>query len=219
MIINYIHYIVWDESTYPFSNLNGATAEVWQCIHNFTPHFTGHGITHPWWLVLKLINVNKRDPTSVIHETYCGGYVQITPVFHLRCHKLLYDLTYFLGCPILFKFYPTLLKDFRQVSCVSATAAWVCSSNNDHHGDIYLSSVLLTQWDLNSTKRPMFCRHHFEIYIMNATDFILIWIHRKFVPKAPIDDESVFPIIATRGTCPTWHIHLDAFKTRGPEQK
>ena len=27
-IINYIHYKVWDETTYPFLNLNGATIDV-----------------------------------------------------------------------------------------------------------------------------------------------------------------------------------------------
>ena len=26
---NYIHYTLWDEITYPFSNFNGATVEVW----------------------------------------------------------------------------------------------------------------------------------------------------------------------------------------------
>ena len=37
-ISNYIHYNVWDESTYPFPNFNSATVEVWEWISNFIPH-------------------------------------------------------------------------------------------------------------------------------------------------------------------------------------
>ena len=46
---NYIHYKVWDEITYPFSNFNTSTVEVWEWIRNFNPHFTGHVITYPFW--------------------------------------------------------------------------------------------------------------------------------------------------------------------------
>ena len=48
-IINYIHYNMWDEITYPFPNFNGATVEVWKWISNFTPHFIGRVITYPCW--------------------------------------------------------------------------------------------------------------------------------------------------------------------------
>ena len=37
---------MWDEITYPFSNFNGCTVEVWEWISNFIPHFTGHVITY-----------------------------------------------------------------------------------------------------------------------------------------------------------------------------
>ena len=35
--------------TYPFTNFNGCTVEVWERISNFIPHFTGHVITYPRW--------------------------------------------------------------------------------------------------------------------------------------------------------------------------
>ena len=38
---------MWDEITYPFSNFNGATVEVWEWRSNFIPYFTGHVITYP----------------------------------------------------------------------------------------------------------------------------------------------------------------------------
>ena len=46
LISNYIRYKIWDEITYPFSNFHGAAVEVWECISNFIPHFTGHVITY-----------------------------------------------------------------------------------------------------------------------------------------------------------------------------
>ena len=46
---NYIHYEMWDEITFLFPNFNGCTIEVWEWIHNFIPHFTGHVITYPYW--------------------------------------------------------------------------------------------------------------------------------------------------------------------------
>ena len=45
-ISNCIHYKVWDEITYPFSNFNGATVEVWEWISNSIRHLTGHIITY-----------------------------------------------------------------------------------------------------------------------------------------------------------------------------
>ena len=45
-ISNYTCYRVWYEITYPFSNINGKTIEVWEWISNFIPHFTGHVITY-----------------------------------------------------------------------------------------------------------------------------------------------------------------------------
>ena len=58
-IINKIHYIVWDEITYPFPNFNGGNIEVWEWISNFSP-------THYWAcdylsvLGLKLNHDSKR---------------------------------------------------------------------------------------------------------------------------------------------------------------
>ena len=46
---NYIHYKVWDEITYPYSNFNGATVEVWEWISYFILHFTGYVITYKYW--------------------------------------------------------------------------------------------------------------------------------------------------------------------------
>ena len=40
---------VWDEITYPFPNFNGCTAEVWERISNFSPHFIMRVITYPYW--------------------------------------------------------------------------------------------------------------------------------------------------------------------------
>ena len=56
-IIDYIHYKVWHEITYPFPNFNSAAVEVWECISNFIQHLTG------MWL---LIHVGKRG--KYIHQ-------------------------------------------------------------------------------------------------------------------------------------------------------
>ena len=36
---SYIYYVMWEEITYPFSNCNGVTVEVWKCINNFMCYF------------------------------------------------------------------------------------------------------------------------------------------------------------------------------------
>ena len=36
---------MWDETTYPFPNLNGCTDKVWEGMRNFIPYFTEHVIT------------------------------------------------------------------------------------------------------------------------------------------------------------------------------
>ena len=41
---------VWDETTYPFPNLNDATVDFWEWICNFVPHFTMTVITHQCWV-------------------------------------------------------------------------------------------------------------------------------------------------------------------------
>ena len=50
---------MWDGTTYPFLNFSDETDEVWKCISDFIPHFTGHLITYPG---LKLIRPSKRGP-------------------------------------------------------------------------------------------------------------------------------------------------------------
>ena len=45
-------YKEWDEITYPVTNFNGATCEVWEWLSNFIPHFNVHVITHPCMLLL-----------------------------------------------------------------------------------------------------------------------------------------------------------------------
>ena len=58
---NYILSKVWDESTYPFSNFNGCTVDVWNGLSNSTPHFIIDVII-AYILGLNLNNVSERDP-------------------------------------------------------------------------------------------------------------------------------------------------------------
>ena len=46
---NYLHYKMWDEITYPFLNINGATADIWKWVSNSITHITVHVITYPSW--------------------------------------------------------------------------------------------------------------------------------------------------------------------------
>ena len=48
-ISKYIHYKVWNEITYSFTNFNGTTVKVWEWINNFILDFIGHVITYPCW--------------------------------------------------------------------------------------------------------------------------------------------------------------------------
>ena len=47
-ISNYTHYNVWNQTTYPFLNFNGATVELHEWRSNFNPHFTEHVIIYPY---------------------------------------------------------------------------------------------------------------------------------------------------------------------------
>ena len=40
---------MWEEISYPFTTLNGATVEVCDLISNFIPHFIRRKITYPCW--------------------------------------------------------------------------------------------------------------------------------------------------------------------------
>ena len=57
---NYMSAKMWDEITYPFPNLNGATVEIWVQISNFIPHF--HRCKYLSMLGLKLNRASKRNP-------------------------------------------------------------------------------------------------------------------------------------------------------------
>ena len=39
---------MWDESTYPFPNLSGCIAEVWEWISNSISHVVMDVLTYPW---------------------------------------------------------------------------------------------------------------------------------------------------------------------------
>ena len=40
---------MWDEITYRFPNLNGASGEVWEWISKLIPHCIKDVITYPYW--------------------------------------------------------------------------------------------------------------------------------------------------------------------------
>ena len=69
-ISNHIHYNVWDEVTYPFTNFNREVIEVWGWICNFIPHFAGHVITYPCWdeKLIHVINKGGNDNLVTLCE-------------------------------------------------------------------------------------------------------------------------------------------------------
>ena len=69
-ISNYIHYKVWDEITYPFSNLNCAVLEVWERLSNFR-HLYWAGDNLPK-LGLNYISVSKSVQVTQRIEVYLG---------------------------------------------------------------------------------------------------------------------------------------------------
>ena len=63
---------MWDEITYPFSNFNSYTNEVWEWICNFIPHFTGHVITYSCWdtdLKVDMPYSNRYEYTSIYQDS------------------------------------------------------------------------------------------------------------------------------------------------------
>ena len=66
VIGNFIHYTVWGETAYPFTNLNGATVEVWEWISNFSLYFTECVITYPCWDWSKSVSVKWAACRSTI---------------------------------------------------------------------------------------------------------------------------------------------------------
>ena len=67
-ISNYMPSKVWDEITYPFSNFNGCTVEVWEWISHFIPHFTWHVIIHPCQNRDPGIRVTSRQQTTTFFK-------------------------------------------------------------------------------------------------------------------------------------------------------
>ena len=65
-----------DVITYPFPNFNGSTAEVWEWISNFIPHFIMDAIIHPW----QSIHCSMRGPRRNLWcfcffaNCMCSGY-------------------------------------------------------------------------------------------------------------------------------------------------
>ena len=64
MDVNYIHYEVWEEITYPFPNFNGYTVEVWEWISNFILNSAGHVITYPY------DNISYAQPWQPLSTIY-----------------------------------------------------------------------------------------------------------------------------------------------------
>ena len=54
---------VWDEITYPLSNFNGYSVEVWEWVRNFYIHFNNE-YDYFSMLRLKCIHDSKIDPSS-----------------------------------------------------------------------------------------------------------------------------------------------------------
>ena len=98
-ISNYTIYKVWGEITYPFSNLNGCTVEVWEWIINLIPHFTWYVITYPC-LDLSSSMLVKEDPDLITVRFYprtfdrfmrnmCGRHPPLTDPSCVRTHPKL----------------------------------------------------------------------------------------------------------------------------------
>ena len=68
-ISDYIHYKVWDEFTYPFTNFTGATIEIWEWIGNFLMHLACDYLS---MLRLKLINFSKKGPRTELPKWILG---------------------------------------------------------------------------------------------------------------------------------------------------
>ena len=54
-----------DGITYPFTNLNRYTVEVWECKGNFIAHFMMEVITYPCWDLSQTMLVNEAQISIV----------------------------------------------------------------------------------------------------------------------------------------------------------
>ena len=64
-ISDYIHYIMWNEITYPIPNFNGVTVEVWERVSNFIPCFTGHMVTYTCWISPEVLACSPHPGSSL----------------------------------------------------------------------------------------------------------------------------------------------------------
>ena len=68
---------IWDEITYPLSNINDCTIKVWELISSFTQHYIMDVIIHPCW-DLKLIHACKRGCRRLmLYWGVCGNFYPI----------------------------------------------------------------------------------------------------------------------------------------------
>ena len=68
-INDYIHYKVWDEITFLFSNFNGVMVKVWEWIIDFIPHFFW-ACNYLYLIRFKLNHISKRGPNCTIIYQY-----------------------------------------------------------------------------------------------------------------------------------------------------
>ena len=61
-ISNHMPIMVWNEITYPFSNFNGGTVEVWEWISNFIPH-----------IIMDVITLLKTFTGTVMIFLHCAA--------------------------------------------------------------------------------------------------------------------------------------------------
>ena len=103
-IINYTHYKVWDEISYPFPNFNGYSIEVWKWISNFIPHHNIYVIpppppnqwhfSHPTSFQKTRLNSLLWNSLAVPTRVFCRGVAGF--VMGCACvnwdHELIYSL-------------------------------------------------------------------------------------------------------------------------------
>ena len=82
-ISNHMPSKVWDEITYPFSNFNVATVEVWELITNYAPQFIMDVLTYPTGIKL---NPHLKGPLVVRSASVIMDLVNFTN----KCVKYVY---------------------------------------------------------------------------------------------------------------------------------
>ena len=80
---------VWDEITYPFSNFNGATVEVWEWIDNFIPYFVMNMIIYS--VAVLFLPSNGRCKRLGQLEVEFGVIVTSMEIWHVLKTLLTYS--------------------------------------------------------------------------------------------------------------------------------